>query len=239
MSMSELHPTQIGILNKLLFATQLRHSELKFDPTIENNTFKFHLDKVIKDGYVQKNEKGYYSLTVEGKKLATHIDTDKNTIVGRRKVSVHLYCLKENAGSYFTLFYTRLKHPFYGKQGFPAGKVQEGEKFQDAAKRELKEETNLTGNPVLFHISHYLVKDKTTNNLLDDKIFLDFFIKNPEGDLMGSNEGDYKWIPTNDLRKYILNPFDTVEVYETAFARIEKYDGSVGFEELEQLTSDF
>ncbi len=174
------HQTQIGILNKLLFAEKLRYKDLKFDKSIENNTFQFHLNKVIEMGYIKK-EAGYYSLTKEGKKFANHIITDKNQLIKPRKVSVHLYCIRGKGNKQECLIYTRKKHPFYGKQGFPAGKVEHGEIFSDAARRELKEETNLSGNPILFNIFHILVRDTKTKELLDDKLFLDFFYSRAYG----------------------------------------------------------
>lgn len=81
---TSMHETQLGILNKLLFAKTLHYKDLKYDKAIENNTFQFHLNKVIEMGYVQKVE-GVYSLTTDGKKFATHLDTDKNTIVEAEK----------------------------------------------------------------------------------------------------------------------------------------------------------
>ena len=234
-----MHDTQIGILNKLLFKKGCRYSDLKIDSKIENNTFQFHLNKVIKQGLVRKDGTGTYSLTKKGKKIANHIDVENNIIVERQKLSVHLYCTRQGDSGKETLMYTRKKHPFYNMQGFPTGKILLGEEFVQAAKRELKEETNLDGEPVLFNIVHYLVKDKQTKELLDDKIFLDFFIKDPNGKLLPNEEGEYKWVKISEIEKCILRPFYDIETYKVAFKRIEHFKGVVNIEEFNHFTDKF
>lgn len=238
MNMNELHKTQLGILKKLLFARTVRYTDLKTDPEIENNTFQFHLDKMIKSGYVDKTDEGY-SLTLKGKKLATHIDTDKDKVVEIKKVSVHIYCIRGEKGKEEVLFYTRKKHPFFGNQGVPAGKIRYGERHDDAAIRELKEETNLTGNPQLLNIIHYIVRHTDTNELLDDKLFFDYFFINPEGELKGNEEGEYYWVPVAEISEKIKKPFDHVETYLNAIERVLNFDGSVRFCEHERFTKDF
>ena len=238
MNNSDLHPTQLGILNKLLFAQSLRYSDLKIDPEMENNTFQFHLDKVVLMGYVAKDDDGY-ALTMQGKKIANFIKTEHNQMVDVRKVSACLYCVRDNDLGKETLIYTRLKHQFYGKQGFPTGKIDHGEVFTDAAKRELYEETKLVGEPELFQIVHYLVSDEQSGELLDDKLFFYYLFRNPSGKLKGSKEGDYKWVPMNEIEKHILKPFDSIEVYKEEMELIENFNGEVQFAERVHETSEF
>lgn len=236
--MKNYHPTQLGILNKLLFAPSLRYTDLKYDPDIENNTFQFHLDTLIETKLIKKDG-NTYELTSEGKKVATHLDTDTNTMIGPRKVSVCLHAVRKVNDEYEVVIYKRLKHPFYGKQGHPTGKVQIGENILDAAKRELFEECALEGTPILFNVTHYLVKDADTKTLLDDKIFFDVYFLNPTGELKSNNEGEYTWIKEKDIEKIIINPFDTVEVYRDSMNKILKFDNQITFQELQHLTKDF
>lgn len=234
-----MHKTQIGILNKLLFKIEANHKDLKFDPEVSNNTFQFHLDKVIADGLVVKKENGMYTLSKKGKIVANQVKSESNSLSERRKISVHLYCIREYDRNLQTLIYTRTKHPFWGKQGFPAGKVNIGEFFVEAAKRELFQETGLIGEPVLFNVVHYLVKDRESKELLDDKLFYDFFIKEPSGDLVQSAEGHYEWINVKDISQKVTNPFNDLKTYKTAIERIMNFNGVVTFEEFNHFTSDF
>lgn len=121
----------------------------------------------------------------------------------------------------------------------PSGKIGYGERNAEAAARELKEETNLDGEPTLLAILHYIVRDKASWDVLDDKLFFDYFFINPTGELKGSHEGEYYWVPISELWSVIKKPFDTVEAYENAVEKILNFDGSVGFEEYEVFTSDF
>ncbi|WKZ30666.1 MAG: NUDIX hydrolase [Candidatus Dojkabacteria bacterium] len=236
--MNDIHKTQLGILKQLLFAKTLRYSDLKTDPELENNTFQFHIEKMMKEGYVEKNEKGY-TLTMKGKKFANHIDTDKDKVVEVKKVSVHIYCIRGEEGKEELLCYTRLKHPFFGNQGVPSGKVGYGEKHAEAAARELKEETNLEGTPQLLKVIHYIVKDEDSKEVLDDKLFFDYFFINPSGELKGSSEGEYYWVPVTELKSVIKKPFSNVETYERAVEKILNFDGCIDFEEYEDFTKDF
>ncbi|MCC2632001.1 MAG: putative hydrolase [Patescibacteria group bacterium] len=77
--MKQLHPLQLQILKKLLFASSLRYTEMRPDADVENNSLDFHLDKMIKAGYVHKND-GAYSLTSTGKEYANRIDAEKTII---------------------------------------------------------------------------------------------------------------------------------------------------------------
>jgi ADP-ribose pyrophosphatase YjhB (NUDIX family) len=234
--MQNRHLTQTQILRNLLFAESLKYSEMKPNNEMPNNEFQFHLDKLISEKLVEKREKGY-SLTYKGKEVAGRIDTDKLQTTKQSKISVRLIGIQSKKNEKEYLFYTRLKQPFYGKQGFPAGKVQYGETYKDAAAREFNEETGLEGKPKLFLIEHWLTFNKEDNTLLDDKVFFNYIIEEPTGKLNGNNEGEYTWIKESDINQLIQNPFDDINYIRELLKRSEI--SGVEFVEKSHFTSDF
>lgn len=121
-----------------------------------------------------------------------------------------------------------------------SGKVYLGESVYEAARRELKEETNLEGDPKLFLILHDTVLDKKSKKLLEDKFFFCFIVRNPIGELNFFEEGKFEWIEEKDLKTYIKKPFDS---FESAFAftkrAISMNKKHPEFEERVNLTDKF
>lgn len=236
--MENLHPTQIGILSQLLFGRSLRHTDLKIDPEIENNTFQFHLKRVIEMGFVEKSPDGYM-LTEKGKIVANYIDIPRNEFTINRKSSVRLYILRDTLKGREVLIKRRFKHPFYGQQGFPTGKILKGELFTNAAVRVAENELNLHGNPTLLRVVHYLVKDKSLHKLLDDKLFFDYYINNPSGELKFNPASHFEWILLKDFEKHMTDPMNKIEEYKSAFELIEKGGSFIDFLEGDQITANF
>lgn len=235
--MDNLHYIQLNILKKLLFAETLKFSELKpFD--IENNQLTFHLDRLIKDGLVEKVDDGY-KLTVKGKEFANRMDTDKAKMQLQGKIGVIQCCINNQKSENEFLLYTRLKHPFYGSQGYSSGKVRFGETIKDAAKRELKEETNLEGEPELFMIEHHLVYSKDEHKLLEDKYFYFCKIINPKGELKANEEGKFEWVKESEVSKYLKKPFESVERILYITERIKDLKKEITFEEITHFTDSF
>lgn len=208
--MQNRHITQTQILKKLLFADTLKYSETKPSKEMPNNEFQFHLDKLILEGLIEKRDKKY-SLTYKGKEEAGRLDTNKLKKTKQSKISARIITTRDHNTSKQVLIYKRLKQPFFGKQGFPAGKVEYGELFKESAKREFFEETNLKGEPRLFLIEHWLTFNKEDDKLLNDKLFINFIIENPKGELKGCEEGEYEWINIENLDEEIKTPFLTVD----------------------------
>ncbi|OGM31012.1 hypothetical protein A2630_01610 [Candidatus Woesebacteria bacterium RIFCSPHIGHO2_01_FULL_44_10] len=236
--MRQLHEIQLEILKKLLFADKLRFTDMKPDPEMENNQFTFHLDQLIEFDYIQKGPR-HYSLTSKGKEYANRMDTDKTKIALQSKVSAWVCCSRQKNDQAQYLIYTRLKQPFYGCQGFLSGKVRYGEKIIDAAKRELKEETGLTGEPQIIMIKHYLVYNKNYKELLEDKFMFLCLVKNPKGKLKANNEGKFEWVGEKDLKRYVTNHFESWGAFEQQVKEIQNFDGHIALQEIDHQSEKF
>lgn len=231
------HPIQLSILKKLLFAHSLRYTELKPKVDMENNQFDFHLDQLVKKGYVTKHTSEYL-LTSTGKEFANRMDTNKKTMTPQAKIGVVVMPFKTGKSIQY-LIYTRLKHPFFGCQGFLSGKVHYGDQILDAAKREMKEETNLDGEPKLAHIKHFRVWDSSGKELLEDKFLFYCIVENPKGNVVACEEGKYEWVKEKDLITYVINPFVSQEDFKKDIEMINSFKEIPKFEEIDQYTTQF
>lgn len=235
--MKQLHNIQIQILKKLLFTPSRRYSLLKPKKDMDNNQFNFHLETLIQSGYVVKltNE---YSLTTLGKEFANRIDEKDNMIILQAKISVMLCVINGDEDKQY-LIYTRLKHPFFGCQGFLTGKISYGETVIETAIRELKEETNLDGLPQLVGIKHFRVFDKNTDNLIEDKFLYFCKIQNPQGELKANNEGKFEWVRESNLKSYMTNPFVSFEDIMKYINEVRNFKGNISFDEIDSSGDKF
>jgi len=119
-----------------------------------------------------------------------------------------------------------LRHAYYGCQGFPSGKIKQGEDIKSAAKRELNEETGLTADPKIVAMLHYRIYNKSGEELLDDLILFLCRFDNPKGNLVGSHEGKYEWVDLKSVSKYIKKPFQNKRLFMKEVNSLTNYNGS-------------
>lgn len=236
----EKHYLQNYIIRELQFSVKLSYTELKNILKIENNKLNFHLKELVKQDIITKTPDNQYSLTQVGKSYSSNLISEKLKLSLQAKLSVWMICTKKNGKNELEyLFYRRLKHPFYGCEGFPSGKIDKGETVISAAKRELKEETHLQASLVVPKaLIHYLVKD-TDNNLLEDKFMFLVHVKDTEGKLISSNEGQFFWVKESEISNKIKKPFEDLESIYMNIELIKSEDKSIKFHEFEHVTSKF
>lgn len=204
----DIHEYQASILRELLFKPQSRFRDLN-TAKISSDLFSFHLNKLIKDGLVLKNE-AKYVLSTEGKEFANRMDTESLKQEKQAKIGVALHAVRKINGKTEYLIHQRLKEPFYGYYGSHSGKVRWGEKPLDTAKREFLEETGLSGE--FFHkgIVHVLHFHKD-GRFLEDKYFWVYRIENTKGELKEDvMEGKNIWLTEKAFRA-LPNTFATFE----------------------------
>ena len=196
-----LHSAQIKILRELLFMPTARFAELQKASGLESDHVKFHIKQLVKLGYVNKIGNAY-QLSVTGKESANKLDTDAGVIERQPKVAVLLVVEQYNPKTHMAeyLLQKRLKHPYFGFWGAPTGKVRWGETLIDAAARELKEETGLTGTFEYRGIYHERVRHQETGEIIEDKLFQLMFCDRFGGKLQVEFDGGHNaWRMLEDM----------------------------------------
>lgn len=199
---STIHPIQTLILRELLFRPSAVFTDLKKVSGLDSDHFKFHVKRLVENGYIEKNENSY-RLTIRGKEYANKLDTEENVVERQPKSAVILVVVREKNGVQEFLVQERLKHPYFGFWGFASGKVRWGETILTTATRELEEETGLTGEFEHRGIYHERVIHEVTGEIIEDKIFHMMYTDDTSGTLLEEFEGGRNaWLSLETVRGY-------------------------------------
>lgn len=114
--------------------------------------------------------------------------------------------LNKNGGKWLVLL---IQHSSSRYWGFPKGHAENNESPQEAATRELKEETNLDVVRLLsedFFEEHYRFTFK--GHLVDKTVF--YFVAEVRGqvELQQQEVSDYKWVPLNEAEAHLTYATD-------------------------------
>ncbi len=162
--MEKLNEYQNQIIKKLALSQGLRFSEILWDE-VSSEHMNYYLKKLIELGYVEKN-KLKYCLTSFGKDYCNRTDYSMKEVERQPKTGVILFVTRMGKIGVEYLVNKRLRQPYFGKVGRMTGKVKFGETLEEAAKRELLEETGLVaGSCQLLKVYHKLRKDKDGVNI--------------------------------------------------------------------------
>jgi ADP-ribose pyrophosphatase YjhB (NUDIX family) len=150
---------QKNILDKLRRQTTQKYSQLQ-PYGVESSHFKYHLNQLIKDGYVALESRGVYSLTTAGK---AYVDRLSDT-----KINAHLtpkvitYTLLHDDHSYY--LQTKNKEPYLGLLNMVGGKVHIGEQTNAASAREVHEKTGThpISTPIFCGTAEVIVLQQNT-----------------------------------------------------------------------------
>lgn len=138
-----MHHIQAKILQKLLYAESLNYAAMRPEK-VESNHFAYHLEQLIKEGLVVKDDRTY-RLSATG--LAYVDSLSQGKMVQRRQPNVcAMIDLTTPDGQ--TLLFKRSFQPYIHTIGLPLGKIHYEEPVAEAAVRELAEKSGLMGIPL-------------------------------------------------------------------------------------------
>lgn len=207
----DLHKVQASILRELLFANGTNFAALN-KLGLENHHFTFHIKRLTAEGIVEKKGNKYY-LTQKGKLYANKLDVDSLDMEKFGTPSVAVTARRVINGQVHYLVHHRLKEPFYGYYGFVNGKIRFGEYSKDTARRELQEETGLTGTPRILFIGHKM-RGPARNDIRLDHYFFLYIVDEPKGKMKDTIEGKNYWKTLAELKK--LKTFHGFKYYISA-----------------------
>ncbi len=202
-----LHSIQTQILVLLMKSDSSKRYAQLMIPGIENDLFNYHLQQLVKTGYIQKLEIGY-QLTQNGMQYVSQLDIEGNP---RKyfKSSVALVVFRNNKTE--LLMQERLRNPFIGDTTTIAGKILYGEKVIDAAKRKLLEEAGLVADFSLAGILRK-IRRNNDNEVIEDSLYHYCIASEPSGELVQQNEhGKNFWTNISNALKFEENNIDAGE----------------------------
>ena len=103
---------------------------------------------------------------------------------------------------YFIAQRNRNKHFAYHFE-FPGGKVDNQERFENALKREIKEELAIN-----IKILHFIASKKHKDDKIDVNVHY-FLCESLDENIILSEHEDMKWVQKNDLTKFKMAPGDS------------------------------
>lgn len=133
-----MHMFQKHIIDLLRVSDEQHYAQLQPEG-VESSHFKYHLNQLIKDGYVEQKGRGVYALSAAG---LAFVDTlSEASVIPEAGPKVITYSLLKNDTHYF--LQTKQKEPYRGLINMIGGKVHIGETTTQAAMREVKEKAGL------------------------------------------------------------------------------------------------
>lgn len=200
----KLHELQKTLLKKLTTEKQMRFNDLLIEG-LGSEHMNYHLKRLIDLDLVTKST-DRYELTDKGKDYSNLMDDEVEFVEKQPKTSVLLHAVRKAAdGSVEHLLNKRLRHPYFGKIGRLTGKVRFGETLEQAAQRELYEETGLTAGKIELEAVYHKLRHREDGTYVQDSLFYRFFLTDFSGTLIEKTPfQENLWISSRDpnLDKY-------------------------------------
>ena len=217
-----LSSIQNHILSKLKNAKSLRYSDMQPEK-IPNDLYNYHLQFLVKKGYLNK-DKNNYSLSEIGIKHVADPYPTNDAITSLFKINVITIVSRINNKKIEVLNQIRKSNPSYGKVGVMGGVVLKGELIEPAAKRKLKQETGLEADFRLIGCERRIMYK--SGELFSDLMFPIAYADEYFGDLIEDSDfGHNMWVPIDEAIKNESDEFDSIKGITTVLKAIR--DGSI------------
>ena len=130
------------------------------------------MNELVKQGFVDQQSRGKYSLSVKGKKLVDNLSSNRTNPHKMPKVITYTKLVDGDA----VLLLKKDKEPYMGLLNMVGGKLHEGELASEAAVREVFEKTSLKVNePELSGI--FEIRIENAGSLISHAIAYVFTVK--------------------------------------------------------------
>lgn len=201
-------PIQNNILSRLKNAKVLRYSDIQ-PKQISNDLFNYHLQFLVKKGFVTKNPNGY-SLSDTGIKYMADPHTTNDSISSLFKMNVITIVSRKTDTGIEVLNQIRRSNPSYGKVGSPGGVVLKGETLRLAAARKLEEETGLQAEFRIMGFERRLMY--VNKELFSDVLFPIAYADSYSGVIKPKTIfGENIWVPIDQAIKNESAEFDSIK----------------------------
>ena len=136
-----MHHIQLKILRNLLYSDGSTYAGMR-PKGVESNHFAYHLEQLMREGLVVKDDQKTYRLTADGLALVDRMNPDH--LVRRLQPNI-VTAIDLTTPDGKTLLFERGFQPYIHQICLPMGRLHLGEEILPAAERELFEKTGLSG----------------------------------------------------------------------------------------------
>lgn len=194
----KLHKLQLDILKKLASSQSLNFNKLNIEGLLSEH-MNYHLKKLVEFGLVEK-QASKYLLSDRGKDYVNLMDDEVAMIEKQPKTSVLIHGVRYNEQTEQVehLLCKRLKQPYLGMVGRLTGKVRYGESLEEAAARELMEETGLKAKMLVLERIYHKRRHRENGEFVQDVIFYVFFASDFSGRFITKTPYQENFFLSND-----------------------------------------